>query len=328
MGSYILGIDLGGTKIESAVFDSEGKIVGRHRDKTEAWRPQEEVFMRIVAVARQAMANASVTGDQVAAIGIGSPGPLDPDTGHIIETANLPFRDFPLAPRLSETFHNCPVTLNNDVDAGTYGEFKVGAAQGSRFVLGVFVGTGIGGGLILEGKPYNGFNKNAAEIGHIVIRSGGVKDNRGVRGSMEGLAARPAIARDIKRALKRGKKSLVTKKMDKNGNITSGDIRECYDAGDKVVTRVVDRAAEHVGLGIGGLINVLSPEIIVMGGGVVEAMGNAFIKRVEKAARQVAFDFAMKDVKFVKAQLGDDAGITGAALLAREAIEQKAKTAR
>lgn len=328
MGSYILGIDLGGTKVEAAVFDGEGKITGRHRDKTEAWRPEEEVFNRILAVANQAVANAGIDAAQVAAIGIGSPGPLDPDTGHIIETANLPFKNFPLGPRLSEAFHNCPVTLNNDVDAGTYGEFKAGAAQGARFVLGVFVGTGIGGGLILEGKPYNGFNKNAAEIGHIVIRAGGVKDNRGVRGSMEGLAARPAIARDIKREIKRGKKTLMTKKMNKDGNITSGDIRDCYEAGDKVVTKIVNRAAEYVGLGIGGLVNVLSPEIIVMGGGVVEALGEPFIKRVEKAARKVAFDFAMKDVKFVKAQLGDDAGITGAALLAREASGQKAKTAR
>lgn len=328
MGAYILGIDLGGTKVEGAVFDPEGKIIGRHRDKTEAWRPQEEVFERIAAVARQAVENAKIDASQIAAIGIGSPGPLDPDSGCIIETVNLPFRNFPLAPRLSERFHNCPVTLNNDVDAGTYGEFRAGAARGADFVLGVFVGTGIGGGLILDGRLYNGFNKNAAEIGHIVIRADGVKDSRGVGGTMESLGARPALARDIKRAIKRGKKTLMTKKMDKQGNITSGDIRDCYEAGDKVVRKVVHRAARHIGMGIGSLINVLSPEVIVLGGGVVEALQESFIKRIEKAARKVAFEFSMKNVKFVKAALGDDAGITGAALLAREASAQKAKTAR
>src|SRR5687768_6793925 len=112
MGSYVLGIDLGGTKIEAAVFDGDGKIIGRHRDKTEAWRPEEEVFERIAAVADKTIANAKLEAKQIAAIGIGSPGPLDPKTGYIIETANLPFRNFPLGPKLSERFNNCPITLN------------------------------------------------------------------------------------------------------------------------------------------------------------------------------------------------------------------------
>jgi glucokinase len=328
MGAYVLGIDLGGTKVEAAVFDGDGKIIGRHRDKTEAWRSEEEVFERIAAVAAQAVSNSKIDAKQIAAIGIGSPGPLDPDTGYIIETVNLPFRNFPLAPRLSERFNNCPVSLNNDVDAGTYGEFKAGAAQGSQFVLGVFVGTGIGGGLILNGEMYNGFNKNAAEIGHIVIEANGPKDGRGVRGTMESLGARPALARDIKRAIKRGKKTLMTKKIDKKtGNITSGDIKDCYDAGDAVVKRVVNRAAKNIGLGIGSLVNVLSPEVIVFGGGVVEALGDNFLKRIEREMRKVAFDFSMKNVKVVKAQLGDDAGITGASLLAREALNKKAFSA-
>ena len=328
MGSYVLGIDLGGTKIEAAVFDGEGKIIGRHRDKTEAWRPEVEVFERILAVTNQAIANAKLDAKQIAAIGIGSPGPLDPDTGYIIETVNLPFRNFPLGPKLSERFNNCPVTLNNDVDAGTYGEFKAGAAQGARFVLGVFVGTGIGGGLIINGEAYNGFNKNAAEIGHIVIKAGGIKDRRGVRGTMESLTARPALSRDIKKEIKRGKKTMMSKKIDKKtGTITSGDIQECYEAGDEVVKKIVNRAAKYLGLGIGSLVNVLSPEIIVFGGGVVEALGDPFLKRIEKEIRKVAFDFSMKNVKIVRAQLGDDAGITGAALLAREACSQKAASA-
>jgi glucokinase len=329
MGAYVLGIDLGGTKVEAAVFDDAGKIIGRHRDKTEAWRSEEEVFERIVAVATQAVKNAGIEVQQIVAVGIGSPGPLDPDTGYVIETVNLPFRNFPLGPRLSERFNNCPVALNNDVDAGTYGEFKAGAAQGAKFVLGVFVGTGIGGGLILNGEMYNGFNKNAAEIGHIVIEANGPKDGRGVRGTMESLGARPALARDIKRAIKRGKKTMMTKKIDKKtGTITSGDIQECYDAGDAVVKRIVNRAAKNIGLGIGSLVNVLSPEVIVFGGGVVEALGDGFLKRIEKDIRKVAFDFTMKNVKIVRAQLGDDAGITGAAMLAREKLAQKALTAR
>jgi glucokinase len=326
MMTYVLGIDLGGTKIETAVFDGDGKIIGRHRDKTEAWRGQDEVLARIVMVANQAIANAKIDAKDIAAIGIGSPGPLDPDTGYIIETANLPFKNFPLGPKLSETY-NCSVVLNNDVDAGTYGEFRKGVAQGAQFVLGVFVGTGIGGGLIIDGKPYNGFNKNAAEIGHIVVRMGGPRCGCGNRGCMEALASRPSIARDIKRAIKNGKKSLITKKMGKDGTITSGDIKECYEAGDKVVKKIVHRATEYIGAGIGSLVNVLSPEYIVFGGGVVEALGEHFIRRIEKEIARNAFEFSMKNVKIVKAELGDDAGITGAALLAREALAQKAASA-
>jgi glucokinase len=327
MSSYVLGIDLGGTKIEAAVFDADGKIIGRHRDKTEAWRPEEEVFERIVTVAAQAVTNAKIDTKQVKTIGIGSPGPLDPNTGTIVETANLPFKNFPLGPKLSERFNNCPVILNNDVDAGTYGEFKAGAAQGVQFALGVFVGTGIGGGLIIDGKAYNGFNKNAAEIGHIVIKAGGAKCGCGNQGCMEAYASRTAIARDIKKAIKSGKKTLAAKKMNKEGIITSNDIKECYEAGDKVVKKIVDRATKYLGLGIGSLVNVLSPEVIVFGGGVVEALGEPFLQRIEKEIRKTAFAFSMKNVRIVRAQLGDDAGITGAALLAREAFTPKAVSA-
>jgi glucokinase len=327
MSSYVLGIDLGGTKIEAAVFDADGKIIGRHRDKTEAWRPEGEVFERIVTVAAQAVTNAKIDTKQVKTIGIGSPGPLDPDTGTIVETANLPFKNFPLGPKLSERFNNCPVILNNDVDAGTYGEFKAGAAQGVQFALGVFVGTGIGGGLIIDGKAYNGFNKNAAEIGHIVIKAGGAKCGCGNQGCMEAYASRTAIARDIKKAIKSGKKTLAAKKMNKEGIITSNDIKECYEAGDKVVKKIVDRATKYLGLGIGSLVNVLSPEVIVFGGGVVEALGEPFLQRIEKEIRKTAFAFSMKNVRIVRAQLGDDAGITGAALLAREAFTPKAVSA-
>jgi glucokinase len=328
MSSYVLGIDLGGTKIEAAVFDGDGKIIGRFRDKTEAFRPEDEVFERIVNVAMQAVANAQVEAKQIDTIGIGSPGPLDPDTGTIVETANLPFKNFPLGPKLSERFNNCPVVLNNDVDAGTYGEFKAGAAQGVQFALGVFVGTGIGGGLIIDGKAYNGFNKNAAEIGHIIIKAGGPKCGCGNLGCMEAFASRTALARDIKKAIKSGKKTLMTKKIDKKtGTITSGDIKECYEAGDEVVKRMVNRAAKYLGIGIGSLVNVLSPEVIVFGGGVVEALGEPFLQRIEKEIRKNAFAFSMKNVRIVRAHLGDDAGITGAALLAREASPPKAASA-
>ena len=320
MTSYVLGIDLGGTKVDAALFDDADNIIGRHRDKTEGWRGEEEVFNRIVSVAGEAIKSAGVDPAQVSACGIGSPGPLDPDTGYIIETANLPFKNFPLGPRLAEQF-KCHVAVRNDVDAGTYGEFRKGAAAGARDVLGVFVGTGIGGGLIINGSLYNGFSKNAGEVGHFIIKAGGPRCGCGNRGCMEALASRTAIARDIRKAIKRGARSAIAKHVGKGKELLSSkDIKKAYEDGDRLVRKVVHRAARYVGIGLGGLVNVFGPEIIVLGGGVIEAMGADFITRVDREMRKVAFEFSTRELKIVRAQLGDDAGIIGAATLAKESI--------
>lgn len=324
MESYILGIDLGGTKVMAGVLDSEGKIVSRARAKTRAWRGDEAVFQTVAQTARRAIASAGIDSTAIAALGIGAPGPLDPDTGYIIESSNMKFKNFPMGPRLSEEF-GCPSVLDNDVNAGTYGEFKAGAARGARDVLGMFVGTGIGGGLIINGALYHGFSKNAGEVGHIIIEagSGGPRCGCGNRGCLEALASRTAMTRDIRKAIRRGAKTVVSKLLRKDTDVLSGgDLRKAYDAGDELVSRIVHRAAKLTGVGVGSLVNVLAPEIVVLGGGVVEAMGDGFIERVDRSARKIAVDFAAKDLRIVRAELGDDAGVIGAAMLAREALEK------
>ena len=325
MESYILGIDLGGTKVMAGVLDGEGKILSRARDKTRAWRGDEAVFQTVAQTARRAIESAGVDSSQVAAVGIGAPGPLDPDTGYIIESSNMNFKNFPMGPRLSEEF-GCPVTVDNDVNAGTYGELKAGAARGARDVLGLFVGTGIGGGLIINGSLYHGFSKNAGEVGHIIIEagSGSPRCGCGNRGCLEALASRTAMTRDIRKAVRRGKKTAVSKLLKKETDVLSGgDLKKAYDAGDELVTRIVNRAAKLIGVGVGSLVNVLAPEIVVLGGGVVEAMGDDFIERISRSTRNVAVDFAMKDLKIARAELGDDAGVIGAAMLARESLHKQ-----
>ncbi|HEX8184870.1 MAG TPA: ROK family protein [Blastocatellia bacterium] len=321
MESYILGIDLGGTKVLAAVLDAEGRIISRARAKSKAWRDDEAVFQTVAQAARSAIESAGIGTDRVAAIGIGAPGPLDPGTGYIIESSNMKFDNFPMGPRLSEEF-GCPAILDNDVNAGTYGEFKAGAARGARDVLGMFVGTGIGGGLIINGSLYHGFSKNAGEVGHIIIKagSGSPRCGCGNRGCLEAFASRTAMTRDIRKAIKGGKKSAVSKLLKKETDVLSGgDLKKAYYAGDELVTKVVHRAAKLIGVGLGSLVNVLAPEIVVMGGGVVEAMGDDFIKVIDRSTRKVAVDFATKDLRIVRAELGDDAGVIGAAMLAREA---------
>jgi glucokinase len=322
MKSHILGIDLGGTKVMAAVFDAKGEIVSRARAKTKAWRDDEMVFQTVARTAEQAMGRAGITLDDLRAIGIGAPGPLDPDTGVIVESANMKLRNFPLGPRLAEAF-DCPAIVENDVNAGTYGEYRAGAGRGARNLLGVFVGTGIGGGIIADGALYHGFTKNAGEIGHIIIKADGPRCGCGNRGCWEALASRTAMTRDIRKAIRRGDKTMLKEKLKQETDLISGsDLGKAYRAGDKLVVKIMNRAARMIGAGIGSLVNVLSPEVVVLGGGVVEAMGDDFVGRIDEAVRDVAFGFMVKDMRIVRAALGDDAGVTGAALLARGAIER------
>ncbi|HKP88283.1 MAG TPA: ROK family protein [Blastocatellia bacterium] len=323
MKRHILGIDLGGTKVMAALVDDDGQIISRARAKTRAWRDDEQVFQTITSAARRALESAGVDPAHLRAIGIGAPGPLDPDTGYIIESSNMKLKNFPLGPRLAEEF-GCPAFVDNDVNAGIYGEFKRGAARGASEVLGMFVGTGIGGGLIINGALYHGFSKNAGEVGHIIIETRGPRCGCGNRGCLEALASRTSMTRDIRRAIKRGQKTVVKDLLKKDTDLLSGgDLRKAYDAGDKLVIKTLHRTAKLLGLGIGSLVNVLAPEIVVLGGGVIEAMDDDFIARIDRSTRSIALDFATRGLKIVRAELGDDAGVTGAAMLAREALEGK-----
>jgi glucokinase len=323
MKPYILGIDVGGTKVMAAVIDDDGHILSRARAKTKAWRDDEQVFQTIQSAASRALENVGVDPAHLRAIGIGAPGPLDPDTGYIIESSNMKLRNFPLGPRLAERF-GCPAFVDNDVNAGLYGEFKKGAARGAINALGMFIGTGIGGGLIINGALYHGSSKNAGEVGHIIIETNGPRCGCGARGCLESLASRTAITRDLRRAVKRGEKTVVKDLLKKETDLLSGgDLKKAYNAGDKLVVKTLHRAAKFIGIGIGSLVNVLAPEIVALGGGMIEAMNDDFIARIDRSARAVAVDFSAKDLKIVRAELGDDAGVTGAALLAQERLNRK-----
>ena len=300
------------------MVDPDGRIVGRARAKTKAWRDDEDVFSTIARTGHQAIGAAGLALADLAAVGIGAPGPLDPGSGYIIESANLKFKNFPLGPRLTEEF-GVPTTVENDVNAGVYGELRAGAARGARDVLGVFVGTGIGGGLILDGQLYHGSSLNAGEVGHIIIKAEGPRCGCGNRGCLEALASRVAITRDVRRAIKRGRKSVLAAHLEKkNGLLSSQTLKGAYDARDALAVRVMNRAAKSLGIALGSLVNLFGPEMIVLGGGVVEAMGDEFIARIDRATRKIAFEICVRNLKIVKAELGDDAGVIGAALLARE----------
>jgi glucokinase len=323
MERFVLGLDLGGTKISAAVLDGSGNVISRAREKTEAQLGAEAVLERIVQTGANALHGAGISAEQLYAVGIGSPGPLDWLTGVIIESAHLNFDHFPLGPRLAEEFGR-PVFVDNDVNAGTYGEFKKGAARGADYVLGMFVGTGIGGGIVIHGKLHHGFSKNAGEVGHMVVRAGGPRCNCGARGCLETLASRTGIVRQLRKEVKDGRKTSLTKHHGKRlEDVSSGALKQAYQQEDELVQKTIKRAAKYIGIGIGSLVNVLGPEVVVLGGGVIEALGDEMLPIIGKSAARVAFEYSMQGVRIVRAELGDDAGVIGAAIIASERFESQ-----
>lgn len=318
-GPPVLGIDLGGTKILAGVVDAANQIIGRAKRPTPSKAGGEAIVAVMSDGVEEALAAAGVSLAEIAGVTIGSPGPLDPERGVILFSANLAVKDFPLGPELSQRLGK-PVMVWNDVRVGGYGEFHLGAGREYRNMLAAFIGTGIGGCVIVDAKVLEGATGNAGEIGHIPLKSKGPLCGCGRRGCMETLASRSAIARRIRKAIRKGVASevasaLVTKPGDR---IKSRELADAHASGDALVVREVQRAARYLGRGLGGLVNVLEPEVVILGGGLTEALGAPYLEQVTTAAHEQMLAGATDAIRFVLAELGDDAGVLGAALLARE----------
>ena len=318
-GPYVIGMDLGGTKILAAVVDEQGEIVTEAKQKTRAEKGPDTVIGRIAETARQAARQAGLDWSEVKGIGIGAPGPMNPKTGVVYNPPNLPgWDEIALGPRLSDILQ-VPVCLENDVNLGTLGEHALGAGLGTRDMVGIFVGTGVGGGLILDGKLRSGYRHAAGEVGHMIVLADGPVCGCGKRGCLESVASRTAIERDIRLGIAAGRKSQITKMLADKGRMTSGVLAKAWRKQDPLVTEVMSRAQWHLGLLTASVVNLVDPEMIVFGGGVAEAMGDDFLKPIRVTARQYYIQQAGADkVRIVLATLGDYAGVLGAAVLARQ----------
>ena len=211
-----------------------------------------------------------------------------------------------------------PVFVENDANIAVLGVHVGELKSKPASVIGIFVGTGIGGGLIVNGDLYSGFNHTAGEIGHMVLEVNGPKCGCGNRGCFEALASRTAIFQRIKAGVKDGEKTLLTDMLgDGLEDLRSGDLRKAIRRGDKFVGKVVEQAAEYIGIGVANLVNVLGPEVVVLGGGVMEALADEMMSVVIKTAKEHAMPGTIKGVEIIASKLGDNAGITGAAVLAR-----------
>jgi len=317
-GSLVLGIDLGGTKVVAGVVDAAHRILGRAKRPTPAQEGARAILDAVQAAADAAIEEAGVQRSDLAGVGVGSPGPLDAEAGVILFSPNLNVRDFALGPDLSKALGR-PVLVRNDVRVAGYGEFCLGAGRGYQDILAAFVGTGIGGCVIQQGQIVTGVSGNAGEIGHVMIKAGGPSCGCGGRGCLEALASRTAITRRVQKAVRKGVPTILGRQLSsQTSRLKSKDLAAAVRSADSVAVKEVGRAARFLGLALGGLINLLGPEIVILGGGVTEALGNPWVEQVAAAARNQAMADPKGKVKIERAALGDDAGLLGAALMARE----------
>ena len=324
MSEHYIGIDIGGTKILAAVATPEGEIIARAKRKTlpvdgTDVRDPIALTQRIARTARDAMAKAGVTEKDIAAVGIGAPGPTDIRTGYVFNAVNLPGWEhgFELGPTLA-TELQLPVFVDNDVNVGLLGEATYGVARGIEDVVGLFVGTGLGGAIILGGKLRRGFRWGGGEVGHMYLYWPGKRPK-----DIEKVASRGAISQELSKVVRKGKSPILAEILArrKDGRITSGVIRKALAAGDPATQKAVARAQETLAVLIASITNFLDPQAFVMGGGLVESLGESFLAPVRKQACELFFvRYRADDVKILAAGLGDDSGVLGGVALARERI--------
>jgi glucokinase len=311
------GIDLGGTKIQAVVVDEDNSVLGSARRPTPTSGGPPDVAAEMQAALSDAAKAAEIEPAALAGIGVGSPGTID--DGNVTSARNLPGWEgsFPLAAALQKALGPV-VRVGNDVQVATVAEFKLGAGRLYRSLLGVFWGTGVGGGLILDGEPWTG-RGGAGEIGHMVIEIGGARCTCGRRGCMEAYAGRAAMEEHAGKLVEKGRKTDLFKLMKERERtrLTSGVWARALDHDDKLATQIIDRAVEALGAGIASAVNLLDVEGVIVGGGLGIRLGHPYVKRIAEAMQPHLFADERPPHVHVAA-LGDLGGAIGASLLVRD----------
>lgn len=312
---YYVGIDLGGTNIVAGVVDENYNIISKASTKTNCPRPEKEIADDMAKMALQAVKNANLEISDIEWIGIGTPGIANSATGIIERANNLGFVNTPMVKYIKETIDK-PVFIENDANAAAYGEFVAGAAKEARNAICVTLGTGVGAGIIIDGKIYSGSNYAGAEIGHTVIEVDGAECSCGRKGCFEAYSSATGLIRMSKEAMEKSPDSIMNKMaQEKGGKVTARTSFDAMRAGDKSAKEVVDKYIKYLAAGITNTINIFQPDILCIGGGVCNE-GDPLLLPVKALVENE--DFAKnseKRTKIVIAKLGNDAGIIGAAFL-------------
>ncbi len=320
---YLVGVDLGGTKILAAVFTPTLKCLGSSKRSTKAGRGPTAVLDRVARCVLEAVDECDLDIKHCAGVGIGAPGAVDFDAGKVIFAPNLGWTDLPAKKELEQRL-DVPVFLDNDCNVCTLGVFEKELGAKPASVVGIFIGTGIGGGLVLDGKPYSGMNHTAGEVGHMVVQVDGPTCGCGRKGCLEAVGSRTAIFKRIQSAVKDGEKTELTDIVgDDLSEMKSSHLRKALKRGDKLARKTVEEAARYNGIGVANLVNILNPEVVVLGGGVIVAIEDDIYPLIVESAKDYIFPGAERGLKFLASKLGDDAGITGAAVLARHHALQR-----
>lgn len=317
---YLLGIDLGATKIAASVVSVTAQVLGNARKKTPGPRPApvDPVVDAIVDAAKDALKAANVSFSDIAAIGVGAAGLTDVSSGTIVLASNLGWQDVPLASLLAQRFDwTGPLIVDKDTNVAAVGEHRAGAGRGSNHLFYVTVGTGIGGGIIIDGNLYRGSAGAAGDFGHVIVEPDGPKCGCGGWGCLEVLASGTAIATQAEQAITAGGESRLSRL---SGSITAVDVAAAAKGGDILARQVFQDAARYLGIALASYANTNNPEKIVIGGGVAET-GDLLFESVRRTVRERALPTA-RDVEIVPTQLGQRAGVVGAALLAGDSVEE------
>ena len=313
---FIVGVDLGGTNIVVGAMSDDGtKQFGMHSEPTQAEDGADGVIARMARMVETTitttMFETGAARDAFKGVGIGAPGPLDRERGVVLLTPNLGWTDVPLRDRMSE-LTGLPATLDNDANCATYGEWWIGAARGARNVIGMTIGTGIGGGLIFNGQLYHGSSDVAGEIGHTTIDQTGRRCGCGNYGCLEAYASGPAIAERAREALTFDPSSILPELVGGNlSRITAQTVYEAAAEGDAVAREVVRDTARFLGTGIANLLNIFNPDVVVISGGVTQA-GDALFTPLRAEVRRRAFKPAVDACRIVPGELPGTAGVVGA----------------
>lgn len=312
----VLAIDLGGTKIVTAIISEKGEMLARKYCLTLADEGPERVISRILSAGEHLFNVGDISPSQLSGIGIAAAGAIDVEKGIITLSPNLPgWHNIPLRGIVEEKY-KVDTFLINDASAAALGEHRFGAGRGTKNLIYITVSTGIGGGIIINGKLYFGSSGGAGEIGHMTIDVNGPRCNCGNTGCLETLASGTAIAKEAIRRISRGEKSSLIKMVaGKIENITAEEVSLAAQDGDSLALEVIAKAASYLGTGMVNLVNIFNPEMIVIGGGVAK-IGDLLFEPVRQAVKERAFPLLSQAVRIVPAELGDDAGLFGAAIFA------------
>lgn len=316
--SPVVAIDLGGTKALAGVVEPDGSIRSRvWLSSRDLYGRPLDLLDRLASGANEAALDADLPFESIREIGICVPGPLDVSHSVVALAPNLGWENLALREELERRLPGKSVFLENDVRAAALGEHTLGAGRGTSSMLAVFVGSGVGGGFVLDNRLYHGSQGGAGEIGHTVVRAGGPRCGCGRFGCLEAMAARDAVGRYVIQDVARGRHTVLTEILE--GDLlafTSRDLALAIAQSDGVAVRAALRSASYTGAAIGSVVNLLDPEVVVIGGGIAEALGPRYVERVARVARRQMLSPAARRIPILASQLGDYAGLLGAALTA------------